>query len=431
MRTEPQACSAVPKVELNIPKGIQSLDGAALRKLLFSVEVAEKSLSALKVQITQRSAELHRLGSSERPEDLLARSGETPRREISKTVKTATVVSAAPELAEKLPEIPKANLNTVVTAISKLDEGEVASLDMSFVAEAAAEVEVNRFGSKLNQHITERAVTVEDQYMRARKASEVKHWFDSDQQMGFVHAKLDPIRYEAVAKKLDKAVSSLANTKSTSRDDRSSSVIRRESVRKDANLAAEAFYQLLTNTNVTSQQTANTSKRISLKPQAEVLVVVDAQTLKSGFHSQTVCETENGTAVSEVTFQRQLCNSVYRKVVTDKSSVPIDVGRRYRTATDAQWSAIKSIHSTCAWKDCEVRIGWCQPHHIQYWEHNGKTDIVNLVPLCNEHHHLVHEGSWSIKLEPDRRLKIFDPGNQLIATTDPPNRNRNGGIDTG
>ena len=139
-------------------------------------------------------------------------------------------------------------------------------------------------------------------------------------------------------------------------------------------------------------------------------------------HAGTVCETETGAPVATESLERHLCNSVYRKVTLDESRVPINVGRKYRTATDAQWSALKSMYSTCAFYDCQTRINWCQPHHIRYWRHGGKTDLNNLVPLCSEHHHLVHEGGWKIALLPDRRMKIFDKTARLVATTDPPIR---------
>jgi hypothetical protein len=28
--------------------------------------------------------------------------------------------------------------------------------------------------------------------------------------------------------------------------------------------------------------------------------------------------------------------------------------------------------------------------------------LVNLLPLCEQHHHLVHEGGWTLTMTPDR-----------------------------
>lgn len=36
-------------------------------------------------------------------------------------------------------------------------------------------------------------------------------------------------------------------------------------------------------------------------------------------------------------------------------------------------------------------------HHIIHWLDNGPTDLDNLILLCSFHHHLMHEGGWSIE----------------------------------
>jgi len=105
--------------------------------------------------------------------------------------------------------------------------------------------------------------------------------------------------------------------------------------------------------------------------------------------------------------------------VIDKRGVPIDVGRSARTATDGQWAALKAIYSSCGWKDCDRPVSWCQAHHIREWDPGGLTDLENLVPLCNRHHHAVHEGKWSIRLLPDRTLRTRRPDNQHWADTKP------------
>ena len=60
-----------------------------------------------------------------------------------------------------------------------------------------------------------------------------------------------------------------------------------------------------------------------------------------------------------------------------------------------------------------LRLG--RAHH----EHGGRTDIDGLLPLCNRHHHLVHEGGWQLVLAADRTLTVIRPGGH-ITTTGPP-----------
>ena len=48
-----------------------------------------------------------------------------------------------------------------------------------------------------------------------------------------------------------------------------------------------------------------------------------------------------------------------------------------------------------------------------------QTDVDNLIPICNRHHHLVHEGGWQLHLAPDHTLTITQPGGN-ISITGPP-----------
>lgn len=465
MRNYSEGSLAVPTIKLIAPSDVSAFNEAELRSCLFALERVEQQASALRVRIAQRSAELHKAGGRERPEDLLSRSGQTPKNEIRQTIKAAETISQTPELSAQLEQIPTANLKTTVATISRLSDDEKDRLDMGLVAKVATKEDVSSFGAKLRTHITDTAVSKAEQHLRARKRSEFKHWMNKDQGMGQGFLQYDPERYEVFAKIIDKGVSILANSGLKNGQNISGAKIR-----KDHNLAAEALFQIVagkldpTNSavdvsgyssgprsdlvansrqtklttdkkqeaNANEKQATTRSRRpvcnghctqeTKLSPTAEVLVVVDSETLRVGEHPETVCETENGNPISPESLERHLCNAVYRKVTLDESKVPINVGRRYRTATDAQWSAIKAMYSTCAFDGCETRIGWCQPHHIQYWRHDGKTDLGNLVPLCSEHHHLVHEGGWKIALTPKRQLKIFDREAVLISVTDSPIR---------
>ena len=46
---------------------------------------------------------------------------------------------------------------------------------------------------------------------------------------------------------------------------------------------------------------------------------------------------------------------------------------------------------------CEIPPGWCETHHVKYWEHGGETSIANGVLLCSRHHHFLHRHpDWPI-----------------------------------
>ena len=72
---------------------------------------------------------------------------------------------------------------------------------------------------------------------------------------------------------------------------------------------------------------------------------------------------------------------------------------------------------------CGVRFRYTQPHHITWWEQGGATDFANLLPLCDRHHHCVHDKDkgWRLRLGAGRDLVVVLPDGQVM-TTGPPQR---------
>ncbi|MDX2379963.1 MAG: hypothetical protein QNM02_09430 [Acidimicrobiia bacterium] len=61
------------------------------------------------------------------------------------------------------------------------------------------------------------------------------------------------------------------------------------------------------------------------------------------------------------------------------------------------------MHATCGLGPCQVPFSRCRIHHVVFWgEHHGRTDEAVLIPVCEKHHHLLHEGGWSLEFTPDR-----------------------------
>jgi hypothetical protein len=224
-------------------------------------------------------------------------------------------------------------------------------------------------------------------------ASTWRHWFDRRTGMGHVHGEFDPERYESIVNRVEQQLTRLAN---------------KGEVQKDHHLAATAAYELLTGVG---SRTGSGLPHIS--------VVIDHLTLTKGSHSGSIHETAGGHRLPPQSISRLFCEATVQRVVLDNRRVPIEVGRKHRTATDGQWQAIRAIYLGCAWPACDRPLSWCQLHHIREWEHGGATDLCNLVPLCNHHHHQVHEGGWRVKLHADRRLDILRPDRTGVATTYP------------
>jgi len=100
-------------------------------------------------------------------------------------------------------------------------------------------------------------------------------------------------------------------------------------------------------------------------------------------------------------------------VVVGADGVRLFLGREARLANRAQRRALRVLYRTCAL--CEVPFDHCQIHHVSWFRLGGGTDVANLLPLCNRHHHLAHEGGWQLHLAPDRTLTITRPGGRATA----------------
>jgi riboflavin biosynthesis pyrimidine reductase len=137
---------------------------------------------------------------------------------------------------------------------------------------------------------------------------------------------------------------------------------------------------------------------------AEVLVVIDWDTLRNGVSATSTVRGGYGLELPVETVRRMACDARIIPVVMNGAGEVLDVGRAKRLASPAQRKALYAMHSTCAITECQVKIEHCVPHHIDYWESGGSTDLSNLVPLCSRHHHAAHEGGWKLKLEAGHKL---------------------------
>jgi hypothetical protein len=115
-----------------------------------------------------------------------------------------------------------------------------------------------------------------------------------------------------------------------------------------------------------------------------------------------LCETDDGTPLPVETVRRLACEGDIVPVVLDGKGVVLDQGRAKRLATAEQRTAVEAMQRTCSHPECTVTIDDCRIHHLDPWRRGGRTDLARLAPLCENHHHLVHDGGWGFDMTPDR-----------------------------
>jgi hypothetical protein len=90
----------------------------------------------------------------------------------------------------------------------------------------------------------------------------------------------------------------------------------------------------------------------------------------------------------ESVFERMKCDMALSALVVNGEGVPLWMGREVRTATAGQWRALIVRDQGCV--VCGADPSRCEAHHVVFWENRGDTDITNMVLLCTEHHHVLH-----------------------------------------
>jgi hypothetical protein len=144
-----------------------------------------------------------------------------------------------------------------------------------------------------------------------------------------------------------------------------------------------------------------------------IVVHVDLGTLQHGLHEHGICETDSGVHIPIDTVRRMACDADVLPVILDGDGVVLDEGRAKRLATAEQRLAIEAMQATCSHPDCTVSIDDCRIHHVDPWSRGGVSDLSKLAPLCESHHHLVHEGGWGFSLTDDRIATWTRPDGRL------------------
>lgn len=85
------------------------------------------------------------------------------------------------------------------------------------------------------------------------------------------------------------------------------------------------------------------------------------------------------------------------------------MGRTKRYPTWQQKAMVIKRDGGCRFGPCHQKT-FLHIHHMQEWvKDSGPTDWDQLFPACSQHHHLVHEGGWTVSGDPAGELVFTDP----------------------
>ena len=127
------------------------------------------------------------------------------------------------------------------------------------------------------------------------------------------------------------------------------------------------------------------------------LEVVDVPAGTSQPASAT-CHIDGVSSVETATAQKLACDNPLLGAIIDKHGKVLALGRSRRLVSKAQRRALLIRDGMCRYPGCH-QTRHLKAHHVVPWILGGRTDLDNLVLLCQWHHTAVHEGGVTITWE--------------------------------
>lgn len=360
------------------------------------------------VRVTRRSGELAVAGASDTGSHALIDEGRLSGRQAKATGGRDRVCSEMPQFDDALAAgtCTSGHIDALVHLTKGLSDDERSDLSLvvdDLVADAAAQP-VSLFEKTTKSVIDKiremhRPGSDADELDRQRAASKIKRWTDRETGMKQTLISLDPLRDASLHTVIEAHLGA---------------------IRQDPANKGRPFDELRVEALMMAVSAGPSTPRVP-----EVVVHVDHATACHGRHDDTLCETVDGQPVPVSTVRRLCCEAIVSAVIVKPDGTIDRLCAEQRTAGRAQRRQLAGMYASCAHPHCEVAFSNCRIHHIRWWTRGGKTVLANLLPLCETHHHLVHEGGWDLSMDPRRRVSWLRPDGSTWRTCDGPNRRPN------
>jgi hypothetical protein len=152
-------------------------------------------------------------------------------------------------------------------------------------------------------------------------------------------------------------------------------------------------------------------------PRREVVVHVDADVLAEDAAAGRA-SLEGGPALHPAQVRRMACAASVT-VIVERNGEPLAQGRARRLATKAQRRALLARDGGCARPGCtETRIERLHAHHLRHWWSGGRTDVSNMVLLCDVDHGPVHDEDLVMSRRRGRLIVLTPDGRRIWGSAD-------------
>jgi hypothetical protein len=381
-----------------------SCDAASVSSHLGELGRLRGLIDSVEAGLSRRADRLHKSGASRDGHDCLQGTQRVSNADAKKRTRRATVLEQVPTLDKALAQgtINADHADAFAGVLETVtDTAKQGLVDQSpELVDAATTMQPDTFRRHLTRAVDR--IQRDDGLKRAErqhKNTKVRKWIDRSTGMYHLNGEFDPELGARLFTALETEIETRRHgAKDLPLDQRPS----------NDRIAADSLVDLVT------------SGLNQLHPnRPELSVLIDYQTLRDGLHRNSTAETAEGIDLAPETIRRLACDANIIPIVLNGPSQKLDVGRANRTAKPTQRKALRALHDTCAIAGCDTRFDFCHIHHITHWINGGTTNLNNLAPLCNKHHHQIHEGQWTITLNTDRTA-ILEPPNAAPPTLNVP-----------
>jgi len=416
-----QLAEAMKRLETVVATtGSPDADTAAIGRALSASSQLKSFLAAQDAELAKM---LHAVPGSF-PEATIADATRCSLSDASKETDRAATLGHADAMADALAngDIATGHVDALTRAGRQLDDDQRAQLmdQHEELAADAADMTPGAFDKLLKKRVKDlQRETGRERLDRQRRNTRLSIWTDTATDMVHLGGVFDPVTGSEIKARLQDVVASIraAGVPDTAPSD---------SLEQTRHLDAVALAHLVLrgNTSEPADSSSDGVTPITLPTDShrDALVVVDAT---------------NTNSASEPTIDHGLPVEIPFAVLRDLFGVKspdavivangivlhapgnLDLGRTTRLANRAQRRALRGLYSTCAIPGCNVHYDRCKLHHVIWWRHGGRTDLSNLLPVCQHHHTRLHDDHWQIELGPNRELTITLPSGQVLGSGPP------------
>lgn len=352
------------------------LSDEGLRQRLGLLGRAESNIAAMK---SRALAELSRRSSTAVAQRIARDELRSSNREAKRDVEAAVQFEELPATSAALEtgDIPQGHARLIARASGEGD------IDESVLVESAKQQGFDEFAKTVRRHQQDQSKDDGQSILDRQRKNRKARIFESPETGMFVlSAEFDQITGARIAT----ALSAKANELWRKEDPKDR--------RTPPQLMADALAELVSEPGDGKTQGTN------------LLVIADFDVIKQRLVNARLAD---GSAIPISELHRLALEAEILPSIFNTRAQNMWLGRKRRTASEAQRVALIARDQRCI--GCSANPLWCRAHHVIWWSKDGPTDINNLVLVCDECHHKIHDDGWEVYQHPQTLKYHLRPPN--------------------